>query len=104
MSKTTKELSRAVARIQAAVLALVFGLLGGLAIFVMTAWLIVKGGEHVGPHLQLLGQYFIGYSVSWKGSIVGFLWGSLVGGIIGWAIGIVYNRIVNIRFPAPPPK
>ena len=104
MSKTAKELSRTVARIQASVLALVFGLLGGLSIFVMTAWLLIKGGEHVGRHLQLLGQYFIGYSVTWKGSIVGFLWGSLIGGIIGWAIGIVYNRIVNIRFPSPPPK
>jgi hypothetical protein len=97
-----KELNRTVARIQAAVLALVLGLICGLGLFLMTAWLLIKGGEHVGQHLQLLGQYFIGYSVSWKGSVVGFFWGALVGGVIGWAIGNIYNRIVGVRFPQPP--
>ncbi len=101
MNKTgtqPNELSRAVARIHAAVLALVFGLVGGLGLFAMTAWLLIKGGDHVGPHLQLLGQYFIGYSVTWTGSIIGFFYGMLFGGVIGWSIGKIYNRIVYIRF------
>lgn len=83
-------------------MALVFGLIGGLGLFLMTVWLIVKGGERVGPHLGLLGQYFIGYSVTWKGSIIGFFWGALAGAGIGWAIGNIYNRIVGIRFPHIP--
>jgi hypothetical protein len=98
-SNQSNELSWAVARIQAGVLALVFGLIGGLSIFLMTVWLLIKGGERVGPHLQLLGQYFIGYSVSWSGSIIGLFYGALLGGLIGWAIGKIYNRIVTIRFP-----
>lgn len=98
MSKQQKqELSRAVARIQSTVLALVFGLIGGVGLFAVTVWLLVKGGEHVGSHLQLLNQYFIGYSVSWGGSVIGFFYGALVGGILGWAIGQLYNRIVNYR-------
>jgi hypothetical protein len=95
----TNELSRSVARIQAAVLALVFGLMGGAGLFLMTVWLLLKGGETVGPHLALLSNFFLGYSVTWKGSIVGFFWGALVGALIGWAIGKLYNRIVGIRFP-----
>jgi hypothetical protein len=63
----------------------------------MTVWLLIKGGENVGLHLQLLGHYFIGYSVSWKGSFVGLFYGAGVGWIVGWTIGIVYNRIVDIR-------
>jgi hypothetical protein len=98
-SNQSPELSQAVGRIQAGVLALVFGLIGGLGIFLMTVWLLIKGGENVGPHLQLLGQYFIGYSVSWTGSLIGLLYGALVGGLIGWAIGKIYNRMVTIRFP-----
>jgi hypothetical protein len=98
-SNQSNELSRAVARIQAGALALVFGLIGGLSIFLMTVWLLIKGGERIGPHLQLLGQYFIGYSVSWSGSIIGLFYGALLGGLIGWAIGKIYNRIVTIRFP-----
>lgn len=97
-NKQTQELSRAVARIHAAVLALVFGLMGGFGLFVMTAWLLIKGGTHVGPHLQLLGQYFIGYSVSWGGSVIGFFYGALVGAAAGWVIGKIYNRIVNLRY------
>lgn len=93
------ELSRAVARIQTAVLAVSFGLIGGLGLFAMTVWLLIKGGDQVGSHLQLLGQYFIGYSVTWRGSFVGLFYGTLLGGIVGWAIGKVYNRIVRIRFP-----
>ena len=93
------ELSRAVARIQAAVLALVFGLICGLGLFLMTVWLILKGGPVVGPHLGLLGNFFPGYSVTWRGSIAGLFWGTLAGALIGWVIGKVYNRIVALRFP-----
>jgi len=101
MSEETKnvmELSRAIARIHAGVLALVFGLIGGFGLFAMTAWLILKGGPEVGPHLQLLSNYFPGYSVTWGGGILGLFWGMLIGGIVGWSIGQIYNRIVSIRF------
>jgi hypothetical protein len=97
--KVANELSRSVARIHAAVLALVLGLICGFGVFATTVWLILKGGQQVGLHMQLLSNYFIGYSVTWTGSVIGFFWGVLIGGIIGWAIGEIYNRIVSIRFP-----
>jgi len=88
---------RTVARLRSAILALVLGTLGGAGIFTATAWLIVKGGEDVGAHLQLLGQYFIGYSVTWPGSIVGAVYGFIVGAVMGASIGSLYNRIVDLR-------
>lgn len=91
------EVSRAIARIQAGVLAVVCAVIGGVGLFAVTAWLLLKGGPRVGEHLQLLGHYFIGYSVTWKGSVVGFFYGALTGGIVGWSIATVYNRIVGIR-------
>lgn len=90
-------ITRTIARIQANILAIIMAVLGGLLIFLMTAWLLLKGGEQIGPHLQLLNQYFIGYSVTWPGSLVGFFYGALIGGVIGWSIGWVYNFIVGIR-------
>ena len=93
----SEEIRRAVARIQAEVLAFVMAVLGGLGVFVVTAWLLIKGGPHVGQHLQLLGQYFIGYTVSWRGCFVGMFYGALLGGLAGWVIGFIYNRIVDIR-------
>jgi hypothetical protein len=92
------EVSRAVARIQAGVLAVVCALIGGIMVFASTAWLLIKGGPQVGAHLQLLGQYFIGYSVSWKGSLIGLLYGALTGGVIGWVIARVYNQIIRLRY------
>lgn len=94
----TDEVSRAIARIHAGVLALVCAMIGGMGLFVATVWLLIKGGPQVGLHLQLVGQYFIGYSVTWRGSVVGLFYGALVGGIVGWAIGRIYNGIVSIRW------
>ena len=92
-----RELSRMVVAIQAGVLALFCAVVGGLALFLMTVWLVIKGGPRVGPHLSLLGQYLIGYSVTWTGSVIGLLYGALIGGIVGWMIARIYNGIARLR-------
>jgi hypothetical protein len=95
--QVTEDVSWAVARIQTSVLTVVFALFSGFGLFLMTAWLLVRSGNRVGAHLQLLGNYFPGYSVTWTGSVIGFLYATVVGGIIGWSIGTIYNLIVAIR-------
>ena len=92
-----------VVRLNAKYLGLIFGLLLGLLIFIATNWLLIKaevtpGGERVvGPHLRLLGQFFIGYRVSFLGSIIGFLYGFAIGSICGTAVAFIYNKIVYLR-------
>lgn len=49
-----------VLRLNATIQELVMGLMLGLAIFVATDWLVLKGGPVVGPHLSLLSQFFLG--------------------------------------------
>ena len=83
--------------LNAKALGLVLGLLGGLAIFIATNWLVLKGGKPVGPHLQLLSQYFIGYKVSFLGSFIGFAYGFAVGTLSGTLIGWIYNKIAAFR-------
>ena len=83
--------------INARVLGLALGLLFGLVIFIATNWLVIKGGEPVGPHLQLLSQYFIGYRVSFLGSFIGFAYGLAVGTLSGSLIGWIYNKITAFR-------
>jgi hypothetical protein len=95
--KEKEEISRAVAKIQGGVLAVVCGLIGGVGLFIMTVWLLLEGGPQVGSHLQLLSNYFIGYSVTWQGSVIGLLYGALTGGVLGWTIGFIYNKVVMIR-------
>ena len=84
-------------RFNAAVHGTVTGLVLGLSIFVATIWLIVKGGEVVGPHLALLGQFFIGYRVTLVGSLIGFAWGFAIGFALGFFVTSTYNWIAGFR-------
>jgi hypothetical protein len=73
------------------------GLLFGLVMFIATNWLVLKGGEPMGPHLGLLSQYFIGYKVSFLGSFIGFAYGFALGTLSGALMGWIYNKIVEVR-------
>ena len=95
----SQEIPQNIVRIQTGIWGLVMALFGGLVLFTMTAWLLIKGGHNVGEHLSLLQNYFPGYSVSWGGSFVGMFYGMLGGGIAGWSIGLIYNKVVDFRFP-----
>ena len=75
------KLFKGVLRINSKVLGLALGLVWGLIIFLLTNWLVIKGGDEVGPHLALLGLAY------------GFALGTLFGTIIGW----LYNKIVDYR-------
>ena len=94
---TWELLQASITRLRASVMALVFGLVGGMGLFVATLWLVIRGGERVGPHLGLLGQYFPGYSVTWSGCFVGFFYGALVGAATGWSVAWLYNRLADRR-------
>ena len=84
-------------RLNGVILGLVLGLVFGFGIFFATIILLLKGGEPVGPHLALLGQFFIGYQVTFVGSLIGFLYGLLLGFIVGFMIAGLYNLMANFR-------
>jgi len=91
-------------RLNAAVQGIITGALGGLAIFVATNWLILKGGpigpegeQIIGPHLSLLQQFFFGYRVTFLGSLIGFAYGAGLGFIVGYSVARIYNWVVDSR-------
>ena len=97
-------LRKALVRFNSKILALVLGSMFGLTIFFATSWLVISGGHInasgervIGPNLQLLSQFFIGYSVSFWGSVIGFFYAFALGTIAGSAIGWIYNRLVDLR-------
>jgi hypothetical protein len=92
-----KAIRPAIVRLRATFLAVAFGTLAGVGLFVATAWLVLKGGPNVGQHLSLLGNYYPGYSVSWGGAILGFVYGAATGGAIGYVVAWVYNTVVLKR-------
>jgi hypothetical protein len=88
-------IERLTIRMNAMMTGLVIGLICGAGLFLATIWLVLKGGPNPGAHLRLLGQYFPGYSVTFAGSLIGFLYAALVGFASGWMIGSVYNKLAK---------
>src|SRR4030095_5210244 len=72
------------------------GALCALTVWGATVLLIAKGGQLVGPTLALLGQYFVGYTVTPRGSVVGALYGFLTGFLLGWITAAIRNVIIAV--------
>jgi hypothetical protein len=85
----------AVLRLNARAWGISFGLLAGLGLFGATLYLVIKGGENVGQHLQLLAVFFPGYRVTGVGAFIGLVYGFVVGYGVGRLIGTLYNRLVR---------
>jgi hypothetical protein len=90
-----RQLERALQRLNARAWGIAMGLLAGGALFLATMILVVKGGENQGQHLRLLRVFFPGYTVSFLGSFVGFIYAFVVGYATGRLIGMVYNSLVR---------
>lgn len=88
---------RAVVRLNGHILGFVLGAIGALGIFAATNFLVLKGGEVIGPHLGLLDQFLVGYSVTFRGSLIGALYLFVIGYAAGLFIASVYNWVVSFR-------
>jgi hypothetical protein len=88
-------LQNALLRLNARAWGIGIGLLLAVGLFLATNLLLIRGGENVGQHLGLLSIYLPGYSVSFVGSLVGFVYAFVGGYALGRIIGAVYNKLVS---------
>lgn len=99
MEKPPDEIEPALAvrilRLEAVVQGVAWGLVAGLALFLATNFLVLKGGRVVGPHLSLLRQFFVGYEVTFVGSLIGFAYAFACGFVAGYLVSLVYNRVAR---------
>jgi hypothetical protein len=71
------------------------GTVSGLGTFLVTAaYLLVR--PNPAPRLELLAQFFTGYSVSWPGALVGLAWGFVVGYCAGWFVAFTRNLVIAL--------
>lgn len=96
LDPTEKLIVQSLAKLDGLALGISLGTLFGLAIFFATNILIIKGGDLVGPNLVLLNQYFIGYEITFAGSLIGMLYGFVSGFILGWLIAFLRNFVVAV--------
>ncbi len=87
---------KSLAKLDSIALGISVGTLFALFFFLATNILIFQGGDVIGPNLALLSQYFIGYKVTFVGSIIGFLYGFVSGFILGWLTAFLRNSVVTL--------
>ena len=72
-------------------LGLALGLVWGFTVMFSTLWLLFKGSS--GEIISQLKYFYLGYTFSYEGAVIGFMWGFLDGFIVGVAIAWLYNYL-----------
>lgn len=93
VSGEQRELQAAVLRLNGRAWGLSLGLVLGIGLLLATNYLVWRGGPNPGQHLSLLRVFFPGYSVSFPGSIVGFIYAFVIGYALGRIVGAAYNQL-----------
>ncbi len=91
-------------KIDPVALGVAVGAVTGAGLFVASVILLLKGGDHIGPTLALMGQFFPGYRVTWSGALIGLVEGFAVGYAGGWFFATVRNLAVRIAMSAQKAK
>jgi hypothetical protein len=91
----TRVVKYAFAPVHKAALGVAFGFaLGALVAAATVVQIFVATPD--GLPLALLSQFFTGYTVSWPGVLVGFLWAALVGFVAGWFLAFLKNLMTAL--------
>jgi fructose-specific phosphotransferase system IIC component len=89
-SDLAESLLLAVSPVHKAALGMATGLVAGLIVAALTLFVVVLRPEPT-PRLDLLANYFYGYTVTPSGAAVGFAWAFAVGFVAGWFVAFVRN-------------
>jgi hypothetical protein len=81
---------RAFARLDPVALGTAFAVVLGIGLFAATAFLLLQGGSP-NEALSLLGHYFLGFKVTWRGAVIGLL----EAGMGGFALGYMTAQLRN---------
>lgn len=101
LQEVTEAVREALAQVFSKLEPVAFGLsvgtAAGVLLFLATLFLVLKGGDVVGPNLQLLSQYLPGYSVTASGSVLGLAYGFTVGFVVGWGLAFLRNATLFLH-------
>ncbi len=73
--------------------ALACGTLWGVTVFLATLFLIATGRD--GSLISHLGYFYLGYTFSVGGAVVGLVWGFVDGAVAGGLLALLYNRFAR---------
>ena len=81
-------------------LGMAFGTIFGGMVFIATLVVMAKKGDGNLIQLELLNQFFAGYSISLSGAFIGLAWGFGSGFVLGWMLAAVRNAVIWIWLTA----
>ena len=73
--------------------AIACGLCWGGFLLIITWWIIFLEGSS--DTATFIGKFYLGYSLTPIGSIIGFIWGLIDGAIGGAIFALIYNKFKN---------
>lgn len=88
-------LARAFAPMHKRALGVAVGLTVGVGVFLVTAFALVTHPDEA-SFLNLLGEYFYGYTLSWRGAFIGLWWGFVAGFAGGWFLAFCRNLTLAV--------
>lgn len=94
-AKPPSELALAFAPLHKRAFGIACGTVSALFFFLLTAVYLVRDPAE-GFRLELLGEYFAGYSVSWGGAVIAAGWGFVAGFAAGWFTAFCRNMIIAL--------
>jgi hypothetical protein len=66
-----------------------------VGLFLATALVLLRAPGDQGRVLALLGQYLLGYEVSWAGAGIGLLGAGIAGFAFGWLLARMINGLIG---------
>lgn len=88
-------LQRVFAPLHKLALGLAVGLTAGVVIFALTAFHVIAQPPDA-LNIELLGEYFYGYDVTWQGAFIGFWWAFVSGFAAAWFLAFLRNLALAI--------
>jgi hypothetical protein len=88
-----RELALAFAPVHKRAFGIAIGTALAVAVLLATAAAVVLDPAG-GFNMELLAEYFAGYSLSWTGAVIGAAWAFFVGFVAGWFTAFVRNLVV----------
>ncbi len=85
----------AFARYDPVALGAALSVVGALGMGLAAAVPLLTQADHVVPMLSLLGNYFLGFEVSWAGVVTGMAEAGIGGFGLGWVMARLINRLVD---------
>lgn len=86
----------AFARLDRTAFAVASGTVLGLIVLIATVSFASSERQLQVLPLELLAQYYPGYTVTYRGALLGFVYGFVSGGAIGWGIALCRNASLDL--------